>query len=133
MRTRSPGRGPGLGEQVDIGGHSVQEAVSLNRVTACQGEAVRSGCVERDASEPLVKWVHGEIGQRPLSGKPQVGKPFFPRPPPTSGQVQLVPDLAENLLVKVGAQVLGSGRLPDHALVHHVPLGWVIETELRPL
>jgi len=48
----------GLGEQVDIGGRSIQEAVSLNRVTACQGKAIRSGRIERDASEPLVKGVH---------------------------------------------------------------------------
>src|ERR1700761_8979914 len=63
------------------------------------------------------------VRRRPLSAKPQVGKPIFPCPPHASRQEQLAPDLAENPLVKVGAQVLGSPRPPEPALVQPVPLG----------
>jgi hypothetical protein len=62
----------GLGEQVDIGGHPVQEAVSLDRVAAGQGKAVGSGRVERNVSEPLVKGVHGSeaaAAKRRASGR----------------------------------------------------------------
>lgn len=49
-----------LREQVDVGGHPVEKAMSLDRVPARKSKAERPGRVESDASELLVKWIHGE-------------------------------------------------------------------------
>jgi hypothetical protein len=52
--------GAGFSEKVDIGGLAVQEAVGLNCVPTRQCEAERSGHIQRDVGELLVKWIHAE-------------------------------------------------------------------------
>src|ERR1700754_1530969 len=51
--------------RVDIGGHAVKKAVRLNGIAARKRKAERSGSVKRDASELLVKWIHGGTRLRP--------------------------------------------------------------------
>ena len=48
--------------------------MSLYGVAARQGEAERSGSIERNASELLVKRIHAGTRSQSLSGEPKSGK-----------------------------------------------------------
>jgi hypothetical protein len=102
--------------------------VGLDGVAAREREAERTGGIQRYAGKPLVKWIHA--GTRPcLRGESKAGETILPASPEASRQEQPVPDLAENLFVEVRAQVIGADRLPDNALVHDIPLGWILKVE----
>jgi hypothetical protein len=43
------------------------------------------------------------------------------------------PYLTENRAIEIHSQIVNPGCFPDYPLVHHVPLGRIVEMELCPL
>lgn len=88
--------------------------MGLDRIPACQSEAVRPSRIERDTREPLVEQIYKGVRCPRLRSKPQVRETLLPAPPDTDREEELTPHLAENRLVEIRAQVINLGGLTDH-------------------
>ena len=78
--------------------------MSLDRIPACQGEAVRLSRIERETRKPLVERIHKGARCPRLRSEPQVRETLLPALPDMHREEELTPYLAENRFRPVQAQ-----------------------------